>query len=136
MPNAEPNPFAPAGLTLANGDDAAPEPPKLNVGAAAGGATGLDGERAPNGDADEADLPKTLPLVVSPRAPNGEAVDAANLAKPELAKAAADVPLVSSLAASSVVVDGASAVAVFVFFVSAVTLDGACMEKNAVSMRD
>lgn len=113
-PNVEPNPFAPAGLTLAKGDVAAPEPPKLRVGVTVGVAAGLGGDRAPNGEAEDADPPKTLPFVVSPRTPNGDAFDAANLAKPELANAEADVPLLLSLADPSVLADRALAVVVFV----------------------
>lgn len=131
LPKVEPKPFAPAGFALAKGNDAAPAPPKVKVGAATGAAAGgLEGDKLPKGDADEADPPKTLPFDESPRAPNGEALEAASLANPEVANAAADVPFFSSLTEASDVAGVVSVVAVSVFLVSAVTGEGAYADEK------
>lgn len=134
LPNTEPKPpFAPAGLTLAKGDEAEPAPPKLRVGIGAAGAaaSGLDGDRPPKGDAPAlAPLPKTLPLVALPSEPKGDALDAANLAKPELANAELDVPFFSSFVESCDV--AASVAALSDVFVSVV--GGAYGKRNSVSM--
>lgn len=125
LPNAEPNPFAPEGLTLPKGDAAEPAPPKLRVGVREGATAELEGDRAPNGDAADADPPNTLPFFESPNAPNGEALELANLANPELAKAVDDVSFLS-FAKGCDVAGVASVVAPSALFVSAAVVGGAC----------
>lgn len=127
LPKAEPKPpFVPVGLTLAKGEDAPPAPPKLRVGVGAGeAAAGLEGDGPPKGEVFDAEPPKTLPLATFPNEPNGDALEAASLAKPELAKAEVDAPFFSSLAESCDVADVPSFLTFSCVFLSTAAAGGA-----------
>lgn len=108
-------------LKPAKGDGAAAELPKLSLGGA-GAAAVVEAPRVPKGEADpEFVEPKRLGAAEPPRAPKGEVVELASLAKPDWAKAEDDVWGFSSLVGLTSAAGSAGFAIVSVVVVSADT---------------